>query len=127
MPGSMKMRATRLSTAIAGLGLLALSGCQTAEVNPTAGGGGLAGSWLPANGGYTASFNNGVFSTVAADTGNVISQGSYIAISESEVELTWTSNITGNTNIARCQRPDADTLDCTDDGGRQFVLRRRSA
>lgn len=106
--------------------LALLAGCQTVEVNPTAGGGGLTGTWLPTGGGYTANFRHGAFSTVASDTGNVISQGSYIAISESEVELKWTSNITGAENIAKCQRPDANTLNCTDDGGRQFVLNRRA-
>lgn len=103
---------------------LALSACQTAKVNPTAGGGGLAGNWSPDSGGYSAVFDNGAFRTVATDTGNIISQGSYLAQSEKEVELNWSSNITGQQNSARCVRPNADELNCTDAGGKTFRLRR---
>lgn len=115
----MKWRAA----ALVALGLAA-AGCETSKLNPTAGGGGLAGDWNPESGGYVARFDNGVFTTTALDTGNVISQGSYIAISETEVELNWNSNVTGTQNQARCQRPDINTLACTDGGGRTFTLRR---
>ena len=103
---------------------LVLAGCQTAKIDPTAGGGGLAGNWAPENGGYRAVFDNGAFSTVASDTGNVISQGSYVAQSESEVVLNWSSNITGQQNSATCARPSPDVLNCTDGGGKTFTLRR---
>ncbi|MEZ5789312.1 MAG: hypothetical protein R3D34_00390 [Nitratireductor sp.] len=100
-------------------------GCKTeGKINPTAGGGGLAGDWRPDGGGYTAQLQNGVFTTIAGDTGNVISQGNYIAISETQVNLQWTSNITGAPNSAQCARPDPNTLNCTDAGGKTFVLRR---
>lgn len=103
---------------------LALAACETATINPTAGGGGLAGNWKPDQGAYTASFQNGAFTTTALDTGNVISQGSYVAISEKEVELNWQSNVTNTPNSARCQRPDPNTLVCSDAGGKAFTLRR---
>jgi hypothetical protein len=106
------------------LAMAAVSGCQTDKVNPTAGGGGLAGNWNPETGGYTAQFDNGRFTTVASDTGNVISQGGYIAVSEKQVDLNWTSNVTGTQNSASCTRPDLNTLNCTDAGGKPFVLRR---
>jgi hypothetical protein len=106
-------------------GMLALTtGCQSTKINPTAGGGGITGNWQPDSGGYTAIFDNGRFSTTATDTGNVISQGSYLAVSASEIQLRWTSNITGLENSAACNRPQANTLECTDAGGRNFVLRR---
>lgn len=120
----MNMRTKLIAGTIVAGAMLAVSGCQTAKINPTAGGGGLQGTWLPAGGGYTANFDNGVFSTVAADTGNVISQGSYIAVSESRVELNWSSNITGLQNTATCDRPNPNTLNCTDGGGKGFVLTR---
>lgn len=107
--------------------VLTLAACQTAKINPTAGGGGLAGDWTPDSGGYTATFRNGVFQTVATDTGNVISQGSYIAQSAEQVDLSWTSNITGQPNSAKCNRPSPEVLNCTDAGGRSFTLRRRAA
>ncbi len=103
---------------------LALFGCQTDKINPTAGGGGLTGDWRPDSGGYTAKFENGKFTTVAVDTGNVISQGGYLAISETEVDLNWVSNLTGTSNTAKCVRPDLNILNCTDGGGKAFVLRR---
>jgi hypothetical protein len=113
-----------LLAATLGLAALALAGCQTDKANPTAGGGGLAGRWTPDGGGYTAEFDNGRFTTIANDTQNVISQGGYLAISEKQVDLNWTSNVTGLPNTATCTRPDLNTLDCKDTGGKGFVLRR---
>jgi len=109
------------------LAATALSGCQKDKINPTAGGGGLAGDWRPEQGNYTARFDNGAFTTLAGDTGNVISQGSYIAVSEKQVDLSWSSNVTNTQNTATCQRPDINTLNCTDGGGKPFVLRRISS
>ncbi len=106
------------------LAAMALSACQRDKVNPTAGGGGLAGNWNPDTGGYSAQFDNGRFTTVASDTGNVISQGGYLVISEKQVDLSWTSNVTGTQNTASCARPDLNTLNCTDGGGKSFILRR---
>lgn len=103
----------------------ALGGCaQGVKIDPTAGGGGLTGTWQPDGGGYTARFDNGTFSTVAADTGGLISQGSYIVQSESQVQLQWKSNITGLDNSAQCNRPDPNSMECRDAGGKSFVLRR---
>ncbi len=114
----------RLASIVA-LGTLAMvAGCQTARIDPTAGGGGLSGRWSPDTGGYAAVFDNGIFRTTASDTGNVISQGSYIVQSGETVELTWTSNITGQPNSARCTRPSVNLLNCTDAGGKPFTLRR---
>ncbi|HSO48781.1 MAG TPA: hypothetical protein VLQ68_12730 [Rhizobiaceae bacterium] len=121
------MRTLHRATGVAlVLAAVALSACQRDKVNPMAGGGGLAGNWNPDTGGYTAQFDNGRFTTVASDTGNVISEGGYLAISEKQVDLSWTSNVTGTQNTANCARPDLNTLNCTDGGGKSFVLRRAS-
>jgi hypothetical protein len=120
-----QMERTTFRMAVTAILALALVACgQQAKINPTAGGGGLTGSWTPETGGYSASFDNGAFSTTASDTGNLISQGSYVALSESEVQLNWKSNITGRDNTATCSRPSPDMLSCTDNEGRGFVLRR---
>lgn len=119
----MKTNGRIASLALAAVAL-ALAGCETSKINPTAGGGGLTGDWKPDAGAYTARFENGAFTTTALDTGNMISQGGYVAISEKEVDLNWNSNVTGTANSAKCQRPDPNTLTCTDAGGRSFVLRR---
>lgn len=121
------MDRNRRITALA-IALLALAGCQqTAKLDPLAGGGGLTGTWIPDGGGYSALFANGIFRTTATDTGNVISEGNYVAISASQVELRWQSQITGAANLAQCQRPDANVLNCTDSAGKPFVLRRAPA
>lgn len=114
----------KMKAVCSALGLLALASCAGPKIDPTAGGGGITGNWAPDGGGYTAIFNNGQFSTTAADTGNIISQGSYLAVSTTEVTLNWTSNITGLQNSARCERPDPVVLNCTDDGGKTFTLRK---
>ena len=115
----------RRLVSVVALGMLTLmSGCQTAKIDPTAGGGGLSGRWSPDTGGYAAIFDNGVFRTTASDTGNVISEGSYIVQSAEEVELSWTSHITGQPNSARCARPSVNLLNCTDAAGKPFTLRR---
>ncbi len=107
---------------------LALAGCsQTGKIDPLAGGGGLTGNWAPDGGGYAALFANGIFRTTAADTGNVISEGNYVALSANQVELRWQSKITGAANLAQCQRPDPNVLNCTDSAGKPFVLRRLSS
>jgi hypothetical protein len=117
---------TSVATRLAALALAgALAACQqTPKIDPLAGGGGLGGSWAPETGGYTATFANGVFRTTATDTGNVISEGGYTAISAAEVELRWQSRITNLPNQAKCNRPDANTLMCTDQAGKAFTLRR---
>jgi hypothetical protein len=124
MARSYRMKGQTLNWTVAGMMLLALAACGQPKINPTAGGGGLTGTWVPQAGGYTASFDNGAFSTTASDTGNLISQGRYLAISENEVQLSWSSNITGLENSASCNRPNPDMLECVDAGGKSFVLRR---
>jgi hypothetical protein len=123
----MKMAGFSSAAVVLVLAAVVLSGCQKDKVNPTAGGGGLAGDWKPDEGNYTARFENGAFTTLAGDTGNVISQGGYIAVSEKQVDLSWSSNVTNTQNTASCQRPDLNTLNCTDGGGKPFVLRRMAS
>ncbi|MCB1461020.1 MAG: hypothetical protein KDJ90_01005 [Nitratireductor sp.] len=121
----MDRRRVNVPMSILALGVLALgAGCQTAKVDPMAGGGGLAGRWSPDTGGYAAIFDNGIFRTTASDTGNVISQGNYVVLSSEQVQLNWTSNITGQQNSAQCVRPSLNLLNCTDAGGKPFTLRR---
>ncbi len=105
--------------------LLSLAGCnQTDAIDPLRGGGGLVGNWAPTEGNYQARFDNGRFLTTALDTGNTISEGSYIVRSEQSVELNWTSNITQKANTAQCSRSDPNVLECTDQEGKPFQLRR---
>lgn len=107
---------------------LMLSACQSkdAKVDPLAGGGGLTGSWVSADNVFTAQMNNGRFISVANDTGETLSEGSYYVVSASEVQLNWTGKLSQQANSARCQREGEALMNCTDQAGRTFTLRKTS-
>ncbi len=86
----------------------------------------LNGSWASSDGVYVAELRNGDFKAVANDTGGVISQGRYIAISEEKVKLEWYGVVSGKSNSAQCLKPSTEQLDCVDENGNKFSLRRTS-
>ncbi len=115
-----KQRVVSTATKLAALaGLAALAACQTQEI---AGPPVLNGDWASTDGVYTAKLQNGSFQATANDTGNVISQGQYTAISSDQVRLNWTGLVSGTTNQANCTKPNADKLDCVDANGNRFSL-----
>ncbi|MFK7902212.1 MAG: hypothetical protein AB8B49_05145 [Nitratireductor sp.] len=106
----------------------ALAGCNDKEViDPLAGGGGLAGEWVSGDNVFTAQFVNGNFLAVANDTGSKLSEGSYTVISASEVRMNWLGVVSGQNNAAVCQRPDASRMNCTDQTGKTFTLKKKGA
>lgn len=108
------------AVAIMGFGFLAA--CNNAK--DLAGPPVLNGSWASSDGVYVAEFLNGQFRAVANDTGNVISEGSYIALAENRIKLNWVGKITGKSNEAECLKPEDNQLDCVDLSGNKFSLRR---
>lgn len=106
------------------LAAFALAGCQTQEI---AGPPVLNGDWASTDGVYTAKLLNGSFRATANDTGNVISQGRYTAISSDQVQISWTGLVSGTNNQANCTKPDVDRLDCVDANGNRFSLVRNSS
>lgn len=107
------------------LAAVAVTGCETGKkANPLAGGGGLAGRWVSADSVFSAEFRDGSFVSTANDTGETLSTGSYIVVSVSEVRLEWVGNLSQQRNVATCQRPSVDILNCTDQSGRAFSLRK---
>ncbi len=102
--------------------LSVLTACQNAK--DIAGPPVLNGNWASSDGVYVAQFLNGQFKAVANDTGNVISEGSYIALAENKVQLNWLGKISGKTNQAECLKPEENQLDCVDVNGNKFSLRR---
>ena len=107
------------------LAAVAVSGCETGKkANPLAGGGGLAGRWISADSVFSAEFQDGSFVSTANDTGETLSTGSYIVVSVNEVRLEWVGNLSQQRNVATCQRPSVDILNCTDQSGRAFSLRK---
>lgn len=107
-------------TAITALSVLAA--CNNAK--DLAGPPVLNGSWASSDGIYVAELLNGQFKAVANDTGNVISEGSYIALAENRIKLSWVGKISGKSNEAECLKPDDNQLDCVDVSGNKFSLRR---
>ena len=103
---------------------ITISGCNVLQRKEVAGPPIVNGKWASGDGVYTAEFLNGTFRAVANDTGNVISQGSYIASSKDNITLKWTSNLTGKANRATCIKPEVNVMNCTDANGSRFSLRR---
>lgn len=101
---------------------VAVSACQTKK--DVAGPPILNGKWASSDGVYVAEFNNGKFTAIANDTGGVISEGDYIALSESKVNLNWYGVVSGKPGSAECLKPSPDQLDCVDASGNKFSLKR---
>lgn len=84
----------------------------------------LNGKWASSDGIYIAELNNGIFRAIANDTGGVISEGNYIALSDTRVKLNWYGVVSGKANSAECLKSTADQLDCVDENGNKFSLKR---
>jgi len=121
--------------AVAGsfLALATLGGCVVDGPGPgygygyTSRGAGVEGNWSDTGGVATSSFNNGVFSTVANDTGNALSRGSYRYIDDSNVEINFTSLVRNQQVRANCLLINPSQMNCTNDAGSQFTLVRRGS
>jgi len=111
--------------ALALVAVIALASCSLTK-DEIAGPPILNGNWASTDGVYVAELRNGNFRAVANDTGSVISTGNYVALSETSVRIEWVSEISGTANKASCVKPSDNQLDCTDQGGKRFSLRRNS-
>ncbi len=114
-----KKQAVGLGMAVA---VLALVGCS--QNKETAGPPILNGKWASSDGVYTAEFLNGSFMAVANDSGTVISEGEYVALSETQIQIKWNGLVSGRSNQADCLRQENNQLDCVDLNGNKFSLRR---
>lgn len=123
----MSIAARKISIVSLGVIAMTLASCANPDgvVDPLAGGGGLTGSWVSGDNVFSANFENGRFIANANDTGSVISEGSYIVSAATQVNLNWKGNVTGQENSAVCQRPEPNTLNCTDVAGKTFTLRKQ--
>lgn len=115
------------------LALATLAGCVMDGPPPGYGygyanrGGGVEGNWSDTGGVATSSFNNGVFVTVANDTGNELSRGGYRYIDDRNVEINFTSLVRNQQVRANCLLVNQSQMNCTNDAGSQFTLVRRGA
>lgn len=109
----------------------AISGCSTS--GGSSGGGsrsapsGVEGAWLDAKGTGLSTFTSGSFQTVATDTGQKLSDGTYILTGANAVQINGTSLIRQSPISFNCLLISANQLNCTSGTNQQFTLTRRSA
>ena len=87
---------------------------------------GVEGAWIDAKGTGLSTFSGGVFQTVATDTGQKLSDGSYVLTGQNSVEINGTSLIRQSPISFNCLLISTSQLNCTSSGGQQFVLTRRA-
>lgn len=113
--------------------MTALAGCVIEAPNTRFGGGrtmapqtGFEGNWGDTGGVATSTLRAGSFVSVANDTGNRVAEGSYRQIDSRMIELNYTSLLRNTQVRANCILATQNQLNCTNDGGQQFSLIRRT-
>jgi hypothetical protein len=117
-----------LSATLVAATAAALAGCTTAgpEAGPiSAAPKGVEGSWVDAQGTGVSTFSAGRFQTVATDTGQKLSDGSYSMTGATSVEIHGTSLIRQSPIAFNCLMVSTSQLNCTSSAGQNFVLTRR--
>jgi len=85
---------------------------------------GVEGTWIDQAGTGISRFSAGRFETVASDSGQRLSEGSYRFRDRSVVEITGTSIIRQTAVSFNCAVASSSQLNCTAASGQQFVLTR---
>lgn len=101
------------------------AGCQSAFGPTVRRAAGVEGNWVDTNGVGLSSFNGGAFTTVAADTGNKLSEGSYRYTDGRSVEITIRSIVRNTTDRANCTLVTTAQMNCTLSSGARFSLVRQ--
>jgi hypothetical protein len=126
----MKLLRTTLAGGIAVAAAMILAACTTSGPSgPPAGSlapKGVEGSWIDAQGTGLSTLSAGSFRTVATDTGQKLSEGSYIVTGAASVEITGTSLIRQSPISFNCLLVSTSQLNCTSAAGQNFVLTRRT-
>ncbi|AZO11649.1 MULTISPECIES: hypothetical protein [unclassified Mesorhizobium] len=121
--------ARKLLSAGAAAGLLAAAACTTTgpsdQPSMTAPKG-VEGNWIDAKGTGLSTFAAGSFTTVATDTGQKLSEGSYTMTGPTSVEIHGTSLIRQTPVSFNCLMISTSQLNCTSASGQNFVLTRRA-
>ncbi|MBN9220258.1 MAG: hypothetical protein J0I79_20120 [Mesorhizobium sp.] len=119
-----------LSMSMAGALAVVLAACTTGgpdqpPVTPNTPKG-VEGSWIDAKGTGLSTFAGGKFTTVATDTGQKLSDGSYTMTGPTSVEINGTSLIRQTPVSFNCLLVSTSQLNCTSSSGQNFVLTRRA-
>ena len=88
---------------------------------------GVEGDWLSTDGVALSRFTGGTFETLATDTNNKLSQGTYRYTDNRTVAIDVTSIIRQTQSTVNCALVTPQQLNCTSSSGQQFVLVRRQA
>ena len=120
--------ARKLLSAGAAASLLAAAACTTTGPSepPAAAPKGVEGNWIDAKGTGLSTFAGGSFTTVATDTGQKLSEGSYTMTGPTSVEIHGTSLIRQTPVSFNCLMISTSQLNCTSASGQNFVLTRRA-
>lgn len=112
-----------------GLSLLALSACQNenpraqlASVQPR----GIDGRWSSVGGpiAYTATFQNGRFTSVEQATNGLLATGTYSNIGPGQINIVYTSTTRNQQVAANCNQVQPNILSCATSSGSRFDLSR---
>jgi len=115
----------RTSATFAGLAsVLVVSGCVAGM--PRSAESAVEGQWVDAQGVAISTFSGGQFTTVATDTGNRLSEGTYRFRDSQNIDISMTSLIRQTQINVTCALVTPTQLNCTNAQGQNFVLRRRS-
>ncbi|MDX8498672.1 hypothetical protein [Mesorhizobium captivum] len=120
--------ARKLLSAGAAASLLAAAACTTTGPSEpiAAAPKGVEGNWIDAKGTGLSTFAAGSFTTVATDTGQKLSEGSYTMTGATSVEIHGTSLIRQTPVSFNCLMVSTSQLNCTSASGQNFVLTRRA-
>lgn len=118
------------SAAVLALLSAAIAGCSTSGGGTSGGSAkpapsGVEGAWLDAKGTGLSTFTSGAFQTVATDTGQKLSDGTYIMTGANSVQINGTSLIRQSPISFNCLLISANQLNCTSSTNQQFTLTRR--
>ncbi|MBZ9853719.1 hypothetical protein LB566_07905 [Mesorhizobium sp. CA13] len=118
-----------LSMSVAAATMMGLAACATSGPDqPPLGAApkGVEGAWIDAKGTGLSTFAGGTFTTVATDTGQKLSDGTYTMTGATSVEIHGTSLIRQTPVSFNCLLVSTSQLNCTSGAGQNFVLTRRT-
>ena len=127
----MTLSRTMLVAGIAAVATMSLAGCTTSAPSsppPVARAPvGIEGTWIDAKGVALSTFGGGSFTTIDAQTGTRLAEGSYTKTTENSVQVSGTSLARGNAPLGlNCLLISATQLNCTGVDGNHYTFTRRT-
>lgn len=124
------LHSRKIATAATLAAVVGLAACQSGPREPgpgpiVAAPSGVEGAWIDAAGTGLTTFTAGRFETIATDSKQKLSEGTYTMRSPTLVEITGISIIRQSPIAFNCALATPTQLNCTSSAGQQFVLTRR--